>query len=1018
MKKLLQNVALLSSVALLTLGTGQPVLAASPSPSSAPSPKTGTSTPTPKAVGNSALPSALPASAPKAGVAPKAAPRFVTKAGLAAAAVTAPSASLPATNCASTCGLFATDGTITVPGMLEPLDIWGFATTTAVAHNASAPGPTLIFNENDSITIRLTNNLPSPAGVTLPATPTCPDDPRCISLELPAVSLLPDRVGVAFGASKNYSIGRLAPGTYIYQAGPTPHAQRQLRMGLSGLLIVRPKAFAPGLLSGAYDGPTVGTVDGVFTAESVAALNEFDPEFNKSPFVADPVDYNASVFTLNGHAFDPSGLGAGKIDVGNTDTILMRYANLGSHDRGLTILNHRQQVLAEDSNRLKNPGDVATKWLTAGQVSDAFVKIDPQSPLGSRIPIFESGYHLNNGDSLGLGGAMNYLDVVSGVAGAASGPISTVAIGASTYTDTQPLTFTATVTTTTAPLSGAEWFFDGVGAAGSGFKFSDTAHATCPAGTVIGATTTFNCSMTPAQVNALVVLAPPADGDHLIWVHGLDAGGWGVVSGDVFTFNGSGPVIGSVTSHAAVTCDASIPACAATNGYSAMTTHANVAPATGTSTGFPVYTNVANGASNTHVVNNQRVPCTVADVAAVPSVGCTAVGDNVINKDLVLLGTAASSLSDWVVLGGEYCLDPAPNPLDPSTCSLAGSAVSAMKLITTPGPTTGAGTVPSPTVYSGPNVPDPCVPLPSPAGVNPPALGAAPGGGSVVSFCATVPQATLATLAEGTHYLYIHAYETPSAPTAGFTAKAGRWGPYDPTSPVTFVIDRTGPSAGTPVIDHNPNNGTVFSAGNLNFLDSLQVAATLDDSKAGYGNSIVNSGEVFLSKDDGRLTPVPAAEYGTGAEMVPTGGQWNSSTKLAYAYIPLAELTSYPEGKVKFWVHGRDLAGNWGEWSSVLLTLDRTAPTITSTSSAIGSVTFTATDPLSGGVQSKIVQAEWFTAFPDPGVGLGNPINIPTPGFTVTGVTFQPVAASGTQIFFRVKDQAGNWSTTSMVVAK
>ena len=355
-----------------------------------------------------------------------------------------------------------------------------------------------------------------------------------------------------------------------------------------------------------------------------------------------------------------------------------------------------------------------------------------------------------------------------------------------------------------------------------------------------------------------------------------------------------------------------------------------------------------------------------------------------------------------------------------------------MKLITTPGPTTGAGTTLSPTTYSGPNVPNACVPVPSPAGVNAPALGAAPGGGSVVSFCATVPQATLALLAEGTHYLYIHAYETPSTPTPAFTAKVGRWGAYDPTSPLTFVIDRTGPTAGTPVIDHNPNNGTVFSAGNLNFLDSLQVATTLDDSKPGYGNSTVVSGEVFLSKNDGRATPVPAAEYGTGAEMVPSGGQWDSPTKLAYAYIPLAELTSYAEGKVKFWVHGRDIAGNWGEWSSVLLTLDRTAPTFTSTTPAKGATTatactgglggctvsFSATDPLSGGVQSNIVQAEWFTAFPDPGVGLGNPINIPTPGFTVTGVTFQPVAASGTQIFFRVRDAAGNWSTTSMVVAK
>jgi FtsP/CotA-like multicopper oxidase with cupredoxin domain len=1040
MKKLLRSVALLSSAALLALGMGVPAQAASPSPapssspSSVPSPNPSV-TPSPKASPKvAASPTPLPSSAPKPGAKPKAAARIVTKSGAAAPLLTAPSASLPATNCTSPCSIWATDASLTVPGLLDPLPVWGFTTNdpAITPHDALIPGPTLIFNESDSIVVTLHNNLPSPAGVTLPASPTCPDDPRCISLELPALQALPDTTGVAFGSSKSYAIGHLAPGTYLYQAGPTPHGLRQLRMGLAGVLIVRPHGYVAATTQGAYDGPGLGlTLDGLFTAEAVAALNEFDPEFNRNPFGFDPVDYNASVFMLNGHAFDPLAPGTGKIDVGNTDVLLMRYANLGTHDRGLTILDHRQQVLADDSNRLTNPGDVATKWLTAGQVSDAFIKIDPQEQLGSRISIFESGYHLNNGGSLGLGGAMSYLDVVSGVAGVASGPLTSVNIA--TYTNgfpanhsgTQNLTFTATINATTAPLTDGEWFLDGVGAAGTGYKFSDATHASCsPA--VGGATTTVTCVISATQLNSLLALAPPADGDHIIWAHGMDGGGWGVVSGDVFTFNGTGPVIGSVTSHAAVSCtpDPSAPPCAATNGYSAMTIRANVAPVTGSSTGFPVFTNVANGASNTHLVNGQRVTCTAADVAAVPSVGCTALGEDVPNADLVLLGTAAASLSDWVVLGGEYCLDPVGNNV--ANCPAAGGTTTDMKLVTTPGPSTG-----NPATYSGPLAPDACVPGPSPAGVGAPQVAAAPGGAAIVSFCGRVPQAILNGLADGTHNLYLHAYEAPSTPDASSNPQPGRWGAYSAT-PVSFVIDRTGPNGGAPVIDHNPNNGTVFSAGNLNFLDSLQVTTTLDDGKAGYGSSTVTSGEVFVTANDSRTTPVPAAQYGTGAEMVPNGGQWDSATKVAYAYIPLAELTAYPEGLVKFWVHARDIAGNWGEWSSVLLTLDRTAPKITSSIPASGattalactgapagcSVSFSATDPASPGGASNIVQAEWFAGFPDPGVGLGIPItNLSAANPTVTGA-FQPVAASGSQIFFRVKDAAGNWSATTMVVAK
>ena len=1036
MKKVFRTVALFGSLTLLAAGL--PAQVAGSSAGLAPIAKASHAGRSPIAAPS---PSPLPPNAPKPGVRPRAAART------AAPAILAPSAALPAATCAAGCDLYANTGTLSVPG-IPALPVWGFSLSAAAA--GSIPGPTLIVNEGDSLTITLHNNLPYPAGYVIPPTgAACPDDPTCLSLDLPGVTApaaaaawqLPDIKGFYSGqTSTPYALGHVAPGTYIYEAGPTPHAQRQLRMGLAGLLIVRPAAYStPGTdglpMGGAYDGATANTTTAVFGAEAVAALNEFDPAFNNDPWGSDPIDFVSTVFTLNGHAYNPDPLAApvGKIDVGPGNVLLLRYANLGIHDRGLTILNNRQRVLAEDSHILKNPTNVATQWVTAGQVSDAFISIDAQVPFGTHIPIFESGFHLNNDASLGLGGAMSYLDVVSGTAGSPSGPLSSVNIapftagfrptvatmpgqtGNPTWTGTQPLTFTAMITPSAGnSLTDAEWFLDGVGQPGTGYKFTDATNATCTA--ITGG---YSCTMTAAQLNTLLLLAPPADGDHIIWAHGLDANGWGFVSGDVFTVNSTGPLVGAFTSHLSPTNSAR-------------------------------FTDVANGASHTHIVDGLTVPCTALDVTnAVP--GCPAAtntdpgyGQDVPTSDLVFLGTATASLADWVITRGEYCLVAPGSTV--ASCPAAGTGNVAAQLITTPGPT--AGSTP---VYVGPyanstSFPAACVPNPAPPGVGAPGVGAAPGGGSIVSFCSVIPSTTLSGLAaDGVYKVYFHAYEVPSTPDATFNAMPGRWGTYNETDMVTIKLDRNAPIVGgsAPVsglpgtcapscfIDNNPNNGTIFSAGNLNFLDSIQVTATLDDSTR--GNSNISSGEVFLTLPTVTTNPVPVAQYGSGAEMVPFSGAWDSATKVAYAYLPLAELTAYKEGYVRFWIHAKDIAGNWGtgpDWSFVDLKLDRTPPTITASSiaGAPGScnglatgctVTYSATDPASvvGAVNSNIVQGEWFTGA-DPGQGLAVPFAIPTPySTTITNGTFNPFAAGGTTIYFRVKDAAGNWSLTSSVLA-
>jgi hypothetical protein len=305
-----------------------------------------------------------------------------------------------------------------------------------------------------------------------------------------------------------------------------------------------------------------------------------------------------------------------------------------------------------------------------------------------------------------------------------------------------------------------------------------------------------------------------------------------------------------------------------------------------------------------------------------------------------------------------------------------------------------------------------------------------------------VPTSVLNGLSEGVHTLFVHACEVPNQPSSTFPGSC-RWGDYNLAgASLQFVVDRSGPSASAVTLDPNPNNGKVNSAGNLNFLDSLQVTSTLDDSASGGSN--IAFGEVFLTRTSVTGSPVAASEYGTGAEMIPSGARWDSPTKVAHAYIPLAELTSYPEGLVRFWVHSRDIAGNWGGWAFADLTLDRTPPafdySLTPSDGATvpaGQITFRATDPVAGGVHSQIVQAEWFVdqgahlvcdppvtpgctpevvAPGDPGLGGGTPIPITAPGFTVTATFDTGPQPSGTKIVFRVRDAAGNWSRSTMVV--
>ena len=139
--------------------------------------------------------------------------------------------------------LTAKEGHIST-GEGNSLLFWGFAdddgqdSSSSLKGQVQYPGPTLIVAEGDTVTISLTNQLSEPVSLVFPGldvqTPVTPvfqngmiDRLTSIAPEAPA------------GGTQTYTFIASRPGTFYYQSGSNQAVQ--IRMGLFGCIIVRPK---------------------------------------------------------------------------------------------------------------------------------------------------------------------------------------------------------------------------------------------------------------------------------------------------------------------------------------------------------------------------------------------------------------------------------------------------------------------------------------------------------------------------------------------------------------------------------------------------------------------------------------------------------------------------------------------------------------------------------------------------------------------------------------------------------
>ncbi len=190
----------------------------------------------------------------------------------------------------TTFDLTATTGTV-VTSDGDSFQFWGYSTPDSNNGAMQYPGPTLIVNEGDTITVNLTNQLPQPqAGNT--------------SIVFPGHSVsasggLAGEIAMeaAPGGSVSYSFTATHPGTYLYRSGTD--ADLQVEMGLMGAIIVRPAMGA----NYAYN-----HADAQFDREFLLVLTEMNPNIHRFTELGlmqlvDTSDNKATNWFANGRNF-------------------------------------------------------------------------------------------------------------------------------------------------------------------------------------------------------------------------------------------------------------------------------------------------------------------------------------------------------------------------------------------------------------------------------------------------------------------------------------------------------------------------------------------------------------------------------------------------------------------------------------------------------------------------------------------------------------------------------------------
>jgi hypothetical protein len=394
-----------------------------------------------------------------------------------------------------TCELWALPGSILLPGLADPLPVWGFADSETGP--ALVPGPVIRAEAGETLVVVLHNTIAD----------------QQIALAFPGQEgLVPDLDGVAAGNMATYTLENLSPGAFLYEAGLTADGPRQVAMGLYGALIV--------------GSPPEGL------QEAILVFSEVDPDFNANPAGFNLLNYRPQYWLINGVTYPDTGA----LGVQGDSVVLLRYLNAGVEHRAIGLLGLDQQVLAANGQPLPYPRGAVTEQLPAGDTRDVMLAI-PSVVDGTLFPLYNTNLsqHNNNrrledgSQRAAFGGVLVFLQASNGGGGPGLGPVASNLVITPSKTNgiDDEVTLTATLTDDDGNVTACEYFIDVIGG-------TSTACAEFAPGNPVSITETISTT----------VLAELSGGQHTFYLRGQDEDeNWGAFGSVVLTLDKAGPEI-------------------------------------------------------------------------------------------------------------------------------------------------------------------------------------------------------------------------------------------------------------------------------------------------------------------------------------------------------------------------------------------------------------------------------------------------------------------------------------------
>jgi hypothetical protein len=226
----------------------------------------------------------------------------------------------------------------------DSLEIWGYALDDGPAQY---PGPTLIVNQGDTITVNLSNGLGNPG---MPVSLLFPGQQGVVATGGSSGELTQESSGPLDTVSYTFTASHA--GTYHYYSGS--QSDLQVEMGLLGALIVRPATAGQ-----AYNHPATG-----FDQEYLFLLTEMDPSIHHMAALGmfDAIDASAAqpvLWFINGRNGPDTMAGANVSWLPNQpynclprthvgDTVLLRVISAGRDLHPLHTHGNHVRIIARD----------------------------------------------------------------------------------------------------------------------------------------------------------------------------------------------------------------------------------------------------------------------------------------------------------------------------------------------------------------------------------------------------------------------------------------------------------------------------------------------------------------------------------------------------------------------------------------------------------------------------------------------------------------------------------------------